>query len=411
MSVKNWIGRALGALVVLALLLGVVAVTAWAGAAYRTGRADILAPPPTETAAPTPHVHSYDRLSGLCTDCGEACPHDAGWDETLRCRVCGMLCRHERGFTAESLCLDCGWACPHERHDGESACCLVCGKQLWHAFGMQGRCEGCGRGAPITTGRVPEGYLEPAEHQGECRKETISAAGREHTIAVWLPYGYDGTVPCNVAIMIHGDGGSCDDWTDREEWTKEGMVRFCTVYDHLMEEHLCAPFLVVGVNNDGMGRDPAYGERLIEEVVLPHIARSYATYMEGDSHDEICAARDHIAIGGLSRGSIYTYYIGMPRCLDVAANFCCFSNSYLAGQEKELEGEKLRQLEIRSYIATIGAKDVREYNEEHRAAYEILCRDVERIRDGENARFLELEDGHDFLTWTAAFYDALLLMF
>ena len=34
-----------------------------------------------------------------------------------------------------------------------------------------------------------------------------------------------------------------------------------------------------------------------------------------------------------------------------------------------------------------------------------------RIRDGENARLLEIDEGHNFLMWSASIYDALLLMF
>ena len=412
MDRRKSIARVFGACFVLLLLLAGVCLAVQAGAAYRESR-DVPRP---ETApdvpASTPHVHAFDRRSGICTVCGEPCPHDEGWDEEHRCLRCGAACRHGDGFSPEGVCLACGWACPHERHDPETACCELCGHQCWHSFGMRALCEGCGREAPLTDVSLPGYYFEPAEHQGTCIREALpGGSGRTHEIAVWTPYGYDGTTPCNVAVMIHGDGGSCDDWTDKEEWTPEGTIRFCTVYDHMMEEHLCAPFIVVGINNDGMGKDPVYGERLIEEVVLPHIARNYATYMEGGAPDQIRAARDHIAIGGLSRGSIYTYYIGMPRCLDVAANFCCFSNSYLDGLERQLEGEELKDLSIRSYIAVIGLKDVREYNEDHRAAYDYLCENVERIRDGENARFFEVEDGHDFLNWTAAFYDALLLMF
>ena len=53
--------------------------------------------------------------------------------------------------------------------------------------------------------------------------------------------------------------------------------------------------------------------------------------MEGDSPEQIRAAREHIAIGGLSRGAMLTYRVGLCRCLDVAANFCCFSNADKAG--------------------------------------------------------------------------------
>ena len=214
-----------------------------------------------------------------------------------------------------------------------------------------------------------------------------------------------------MVLLIHGDGGSCYDWVDKEESTARGQIQVFRVYDRMAEQHLCEPFLVVGLNNRGMGENAAFGEMLIEEVVLPYLARTYSTWMEGDSHEQIVSAREHIAIGGLSRGSVFTYYIAMQRCLDVAANFCCFSNSYTGTVIRSLNSEEALPYEIRCYVAEIGLRDVAEYNRDHRDVYDALCEKVERIRDGENARFLEIDEGHNFLMWTAAVYNALLLMF
>ena len=209
---------------------------------------------------------------------------------------------------------------------------------------------------------------------------------------------------------IHGDGGSCEDWTDAPEQTDLGEIRFCTVYDHIVERHLCDPFLIVGLNNDGM-ENPLYAEKLVKETILPHLARSYSTWMEGDGYEQIAAAREHIAIGGLSRGSIYTYTFGMTRCLDVAANFCCFSNGYTTDVTRRLRSEELKELDYRSYIATVGLKDDYYTVRGHRHCYSTLCRSLDALTDGENARFFEIDAGHNFLTWTASLYDALQLMF
>lgn len=368
------------------------------------------APHASEPAAAPAHVHDYDPATGLCRGCGESCPHNGGYDEDGRCRICGMACLHP-AFSKEGVCLSCGWVCPHEAHDPDTACCLRCGLQRWHAFGADGLCA-CGREAPLTDTVLPDPYFEPAEHEGRCFQETLTdSAGREHTIAVWLPWDYSEETRYNVVLLIHGDGGSCDDWTDKEEGTSRGPIQVYRVYDRIAEEHLCAPFLVVGLNNRGMGDDPAFGEMLIEDVVLPHLARTYSTWMEGDDHEQLEAAREHIAIGGLSRGSVFTYYIAMQRCLDVSANFCCFSNSYPGGVIRALNAEEALSLDIRCYVAEIGLRDVEEYNQDNRALYSAICSQVERIRDGENARFLEIDEGHNFLMWTAAVYNALLLMF
>ena len=362
-----------------------------------TAQANPATEPPAEsTPAPTeepPHIHDFDPADGLCRGCGFACPHEAG-------------------FSPEGRCERCLWLCDHARHDPESARCLCCGAQCRHHFGAIGLCEGCGREAPLTGTVLPDEYFEPAEHEGTCLHETLTdPAGRKHEIAVWLPWDYSEETRYNVVLLIHGDGGSCYDWVDKEESTSRGQIQVFRVYDRMAERHLCQPFLVVGLNNRGMGENAAFGEMLIEEVVLPYLARTYSTWMEGDSHEQIVAAREHIAIGGLSRGSVFTYYIAMQRCLDVAANFCCFSNSYTGTVIRSLNSEEALPYEIRCYVAEIGLRDVAEYNRDHRAVYDALCEQVERIRDGENARFLEIDEGHNFLMWTAAVYNALLLMF
>ena len=353
---------------------------------------ETTAPPALTETEKLPHEHSYDAETGLCRTCGSPCPHG-------------------EGFSSEGRCLLCGWRCDHAQHDAESACCLRCGAQLWHHFGIAGRCEGCGREAPLAGERLPDAYYEPAEHAGQCLLETVTdAEGKEHSIALWLPWDYSEDGRYNVLILIHGDNGSCRDWTDREQPTARGAVQLCHVYDHMAEEHLCQPFLVVGIGVEDVA-NPAKGERFLKETLLPYLARSCATWMEGDSPEQIRAAREHIAIGGLSRGAMLTYRVGLCRCLDVAANFCCFSNADKAGLPDALEGEENRNLPIRSYVATLGLQDLPDYARGQRALYELLCSRVERIRDGENARLLEIDEGHNFLMWSASIYDALLLMF
>ncbi len=396
----------------LALLLAAACALA-ACSAPSPAPAEVPAPSSAPTPEPTPeppHVHDYDPETGLCRLCGESCPHDGGFDECFRCRLCGMACPHSV-FSEDSVCLACGWVCPHENHDPVSALCLVCGAQRWHRFGIAGRCA-CGREAPLVDGMLSEDYFLPAEHVGTCFQETLSDIyGREHTIAVWLPWDYNEKTRYNLVLLIHGDSGSCDDWTDKPEPTSWGPIQMFRVYDRIWEQHLCAPFIVVGLNNAGMAQDPSFGEMLIEDLVLPHMFRFYSTYMEDYHHEDLVAARDHTAIGGLSRGSMFAYSIGMQRCLDVAANFCCFNNGYYGSLGQTLNSEEMQGYDVRSYVAEIGLQDIEEYNRSHRALYDSLCAEVERITEGENAVFLEIDEGHNFLMWSAAIYNALLLMF
>jgi hypothetical protein len=68
-------------------------------------------------------------------------------------------------------------------------------------------------------------------------------------------------------------------------------------------------------------------------------------------------------------------------------------------------------LPILSYIATVGLQDEYLYVRAHRYDYEVLCTGIDTITDGENARMFEIDAGHNFITWTTSFYNALLLMF
>ena len=98
---------------------------------------ETTAPPALTETEKLPHEHSYDAETGLCRTCGSPCPHG-------------------EGFSPEGRCLLCGWRCDHAQHDAESACCLRCGAQLWHHFGIAGRCEGCGREAPLAGEELPD---------------------------------------------------------------------------------------------------------------------------------------------------------------------------------------------------------------------------------------------------------------
>ena len=378
--------------VCLAVLL-LLAAALLAGRAAQLPSPEIILPLASAAPTPTPHIHCFEGGSGRCPDCG--------W-------VCG----HADGFDGEHRCLTCGWLCPHDGpHSVETAACPVCGAQFNHRFGTDGICDVCGAQAELYSVPLPDAFFAPSGHRGRCLTETLTdAAGREHTIAVYLPWDYRDGTRYNVVLLIHGDGGSCEDWTDAVAHTDRGDVRFFTVYDQIVERHLCEPFLIVGLNNDGM-ENPVYGESFIEQTVLPHLARSYSTWMEGDGHEQIAAAREHIAIGGLSRGSIYTYTFAMTRCLDVAANFCCFSNGYTTDVTRALRAEEAEGLGFRSYIATVGLQDDYFTVRGHRHCYNTLCRTLDGLADGENARLFEIDAGHNFLTWTASLYDALLLMF
>ena len=353
-------------------------------------------PTPAETEAPaptpTPHVHSFDPESGRCTLCGFVCDHGAGFDE-------------------EHRCLQCRWQCRNQTHDPDTALCPICGEAFHHHFGMDGICDVCGAEAPLVFAELPDRYFEPCAHEGRHFRETLADdKGKEYEIAVWLPWDYSEDTTYNVVVLLHGDGGQAADWTDEPEPTYRGDVEFRHVYDRMVEERLCDPFLIVGLPNASF-RHPPTGEAFLRELVLPYIAQHYSTWMGGGSPEKLRAAREHIAVGGLSRGSMFTYSCVMPRCLDVVGNFCCFSNGDNSRVWAQLNSEQNRDYPILSYVASYGMMDEYQVGVAHRNVYRGICNYVERVTDGENARMLSIGAGHNFIMWTASLYDALLLMF
>ena len=346
----------------------------------------------SDVPAETPHRHSFDPKTGFCT-------------------VCGALCDHSAGFDEEHRCLVCGWQCLNQIHDPETALCPVCGEAFCHHFGMDGICDVCGAEAPLYFTELPDRYFEPCAHEGSCTRGVLSSAdGTECEYAVWLPWNYSDEVKYNVVILLHGDGGQAADWTDEPEPTHRGDIEFRRVYDRMVEERLCDPFLIVGLSNRSFAQ-PSAGEALLRGTVLPWIAETYSTWMASGSEEDIRAARDHLAFGGLSRGSMFTYSCVMPRCLDLIGNFCCFSNGFNNRVSLQLNEEQNRSLPIRSYIASYGMWDEQETGSFHRLIYRSICNNVERVTDGGNARMLAIGAGHNFIMWTASLYDALLLMF
>ncbi len=389
--------RAAGVVIVLmALALVLVLTRRWSQAGTEEDTIREGTPAPAASLVPTE------------SEASEQEPGAAGPEEPVQTEEP----THEHVWDGESgICLICGYACPHERHDAENAVCLQCGVLCRHRFGAAGVCDGCGMAAPLYTEDLPERYFAPAEHPGQVLHRTVTdKEGGEHRIAVWLPYDYNANGHNNLVLLIHGDHGSCDDWMDNERQSSRGKIRMCWIYDHLTEERLCPPFIVASMDNAGM-EDPDYGERLIEETLLPYLSREFGTWMTGSSPEKIAAAREHIAIGGMSRGSLYSYSVGMDRCFDVAANFCCFSNGYEPSLAERLNDEEYGDLPIRCYVATVGTEDNQNYVTYHRMHYQALCQGVERLTDGENASFLEIKGGHEYLVWYTSIYDALLLMF
>ena len=312
---------------------------------------------------------------------------------------------------SDGVCLICGELCAHEAHGTEDAVCLICGQQRWHHY-ESGRCTGCGREPIVYTETLPHEYYLKSEDPGVHRREYYTYRRQQYPLAIWLPRDYSEDVKYNVILLMPGDKSFYNAWIDAD-LAAPGGGYYCMswVYDHIAEEHLCDPFIVVGISNYG-GMDESLAGRWICEGILPYIAETYSTWAADGSAEALKEARGHFAIGGLSRGSIQTYDIGMAWCLDYFANFACFSNMSnadpLAGR---LSREPYVDMDIRCYYATWGTKDRKEYRERQEEGFHYLVDHIDRLVEGENAFGQPIEGDHSWNTWSTSFFDAIQHLF
>lgn len=334
------------------------------------------------------------------------CKH-AEWEDGV-CVRCGLVCTH--AFDA-GVCRVCGYVCPHDAHDPDSAVCLACGLQHHHY--EEHICTGCGREPLFYDEVLPDYYYQPVEHQGSYVEGHYRFRGFDQTVAIWLPYDYNEETLYNVVVLIPGDNGYAPNFVITPLPTKQGTIIMRNVYDHMVEEHLCDPFIIVGVNTFGLDTlDSSYGAAQFHEGLFPYLAENYSTWAQDGSYESLVAAREHFSIGGMSRGSVLAYHLGLRYCLDLAANFCCFSN--FGNRDWILDAVNSPEIvdySIHGYFASWGLSEPSDYWRVHRSGYYTLVDQVDRLEDSVNAIGMEMQGGHTWLSWSTALFDAIQWMF
>ncbi len=356
--------------------------------------------PKRDAHTPCPH----EWKDGVCTLCGESCPH---LFEDGVCTICGAPCPHE---WQDGVCTICGLVCPHERHD-KNAVCLLCGTQCWHSY-AEGRCTGCGREPLLYTEMLPERYLKPAEHQGTCLTETLTWQNeRSYPMSVYLPYGYDEQERYNLVIFLLGDNSHASECTDALLEVHGVEFKLCWIYDHMLEEHLCAPFILVGVEHLRSMYDIPFFETLLRTELLPQLARDYATWIDGEGEEAIRAARDHIALCGASRGARFALQGGLGDSSDLVGNVCCMSVGDITESEVDhLNTPMLAERGVHCFLTVYGTSEPSSWSRD-RHTYFKLVREIDCLQDGKSAFSLAVHDGHNWVTWSAGLFAALQYMF
>lgn len=209
---------------------------------------------------------------------------------------------------------------------------------------------------PAELAYIPQGYEQPAEHQGRLEKLTYetweSFTYEEHSQRlekeawVYVLYGYSEDGQYDIMYLSHGG------WSNETTimGTDTDPHTFKHVVDHAIEDGKMRPILIVlpTYNNTSPQDSGDYGlaiqltnnfhNELLNDL-MPAAESKYSTYAEDTTPEGFAASRDHRGFGGFSMGSVNTWRT-FQYCLDYFRYFMPMSGS---GYDGESAAEFVRQ--------------------------------------------------------------------
>jgi len=281
--------------------------------------------------------------------------------------------------------------------------------------------------AKIESGSVPRAYMQfNKEYVGRIENieyTTYAYADNGEEITkhayVLLPPEYDETKQYNVLYLMHGIGGNEDEWNINGVF--DGIR--CAM-DNLMYYGEAEPFIIVVPNGRSCVEykktsfDYAYafyefGKELRNDLI-PYIDKNYATYAEYDENGyDLTVARDHRAMAGLSMGGMQTINIGLCECLDIMSYFGAFSAAPTSNTASVI-AEKLatfdEEYEIHYFYNICGLSDGTALASA-KAAVTGLDELTDRITEGENFMWHEVQGVHDYKVWNLGLYNFAQMLF
>lgn len=185
---------------------------------------------------------------------------------------------------------------------------------------------------------IPEGYKTVASKPGTIEEVHYNTYDSLHygvgekslhkKALVYLPFGYDRTVPYNIFYLMHGG------WRNEETLLKGTAgpsspswapgappAWFKNVLDHAIENGDIRPLIIVcPTYNNLSAKDSAdydlaktltanYHNELVNDL-LPAVESRYSTYAEGNvTASGLEKSRDHRGFGGFSMGGVCTWCV------------------------------------------------------------------------------------------------------
>lgn len=395
------------------------------------------------------HCEHYEYDHGKCVVCGMPCQHD--WNNGV-CWLCGAECDHPEfkdgvcttcGFECydhlyvdgvcvkchhecehswyDGVCSICNLHCAHKAHDPRTGECKECGELTAHSY-RDGLCVRCGKAFSFTYSDVPESFYGECDEPGEVQsfyypaENIYNGQTLNRNVDIYLPYNYSPNVKYNVLILIHGGGGDESNFTQTEYHGEGKSFTMKDLYDNAIASHLCDPFILVSPStmaDFSTGRQDVSQDQFameIRDIILPYIAGMYSTYAASGSEEDLVAARAHFGIGGISNGSLYTYNVGMMRCFDLFGNYICMSGNNQPDKVAEaINSEEWKDLPIYCYYAGAGTSDGQLGNSQR--GYEKIVASTDRLQDGKNSFYANVDGGHTWMMWSIGFYNAFQLLF
>ncbi len=172
---------------------------------------------------------------------------------------------------------------------------------------------------------------------------------------VYLPYGYDETLPYNILYLMHGTGDDQYYWLQKHSYNK-------VLLDNMIASGNIEPLIVVTPTfyvEDDCADDLdqltySFRDELRNDL-MPAVEGKYSTWAETADDTGFAASRDHRAFAGLSRGAVTTYHSVFCGSLDYFSWFGAFSGSRTDAQyfQEHLQSEAFRDLPIHYlYVAS-----------------------------------------------------------
>lgn len=253
-----------------------------------------------------------------------------------------------------------------------------------------------------STALAERGDMNFAEYYTkECPEKgllTTIHSDRTRDIRVWIPYGYNERQKYDVILLMHGTGGSIDDWLDTEYQpfsANKGTMSGADLMDWMVYEKKCRPIIVATIESNIKTTMSDFEDEIID--IFAVIGENYSTYAEGSSKEDVKNARNHLMLGGLSTGGLYTCKFIIDR-FEYVANYAILSGA--ASPSKVRESLKGRNRKISNLFIGCGRYD----------KYDYIIRDCEACHSflkaySENIEYKQYPFGHDFRTWHSSLYD------